>query len=177
MDKKKLDEILAAGEALGYVTYDANGVLDGSYWQLPPPDHYDRMILVPDNYKRQWWYNYKPNDTFDDLVEIPYVPPKPKIEDYTMSVQILMDQKVAERRYDGILQACTYALSTDAQFKAEGEACVRWRDAVWRYCYEQFEKFQSGQIEQPSVADLVASLPTMEWPVDADSETPVQSEG
>jgi hypothetical protein len=89
---------------------------------------------------------------------------KPTVPDYVTAVQSMLDLKAAERRYDNILSACTYATSTQPKFQAEGQACVAWRDAVWSKCYELMEQVDSGALAQPTVDELLAMLPAMEWP-------------
>lgn len=81
----------------------------------------------------------------------------------TAAVQDHMDKTAQTRNYDNIFTACSYANSTDPKFKAEGEACVAWRDAVWNTCYAILAAVQAGQRHIPSVDDLIAELPALEW--------------
>jgi hypothetical protein len=83
---------------------------------------------------------------------------------YVDAVQAHLDAEARTRNYDGILSACTYATSTVPKFKAEGQACVDWRDAVWSQCYTLLAQVQSGATPPPTVEALVASLPPMAWP-------------
>lgn len=89
--------------------------------------------------------------------------PDPTIA-YVNAVQARLDAEARTRRYDSILSACTYATSTVAKFRAEGQACVDWRDAVWSQCYALLAQVQSGATPAPTVEALVASLPAMAWP-------------
>lgn len=88
----------------------------------------------------------------------------PAVPDYVTAVQAMLDAKAQERRYDNILSACTYATSTQPRFQAEGQSCVAWRDAVWSKCYELMEQVDAGALAQPTVDELLAMLPAMEWP-------------
>lgn len=92
------------------------------------------------------------------------VPPPVTEVDYVAAVQGLLDATAQQRRYDTIMSACTYADSTNATFKAEGQACVTWRDAVWAQCYADLAAVEAGQMTRPSVLDFVASLPKLTWP-------------
>ena len=74
-----------------------------------------------------------------------------------------MDKTVQTRGYDNIHTACTYANSTDETFKAEGTACVVWRDAVWRKCYDILAEVQAGARAVPSAEELISELPKLEW--------------
>jgi len=95
-------------------------------------------------------------------------PEKPSAEQikaqYTVAVQAMLDAEARTHNYDGILSACTYATSTVEKFKAEGQACVNWRDAVWSACYAILAEVEDGTRNQPTVAGLISMLPAMTWP-------------
>ena len=97
------------------------------------------------------------------LPPVPVVPPT--VPEYIAAIQIRLDDKARERNYDSILSACTYVTSTVPKFQAEGQACVEWRDAVWAQSYALMAQVQGGEIAQPTIPELLAMLPTMEWPV------------
>jgi hypothetical protein len=103
-------------------------------------------------------------DIWDGATFTAPAPITPTIEQYTAAVQQHLDTKAQERNYDGILSACTYVTSTNAQFQAEGQACVAWRDAVWAHCYATMNAVLQGQQAAPTMDELIASLPTMAWP-------------
>ena len=81
----------------------------------------------------------------------------------TQVVQNYMDKTVQTRGYDNIHTACTYANSTDETFKAEGTACVAWRDAVWRKCYDILAEVKAGTRAVPTAEELISELPKLEW--------------
>ena len=81
----------------------------------------------------------------------------------TQVVQNYMDKTVQTRGYDNIHTACTYANSTDETFRAEGAACVSWRDAVWRKCYDILAEVKAGTREIPTEEELLAELPVLDW--------------
>lgn len=80
------------------------------------------------------------------------------------AVQGHMDAVAGTRGYDSIMSACTYATSSVAQFAAEGQAAVYWRDSVWSYCYGVLGAVQAGTRAVPTIPDLLAELPAMSWP-------------
>jgi hypothetical protein len=154
-------------QALRYVTFQPDGTLDGCYLQDPPEAHVDRMIVVGEDVAAAW-VNYRANEARDGIELAPPTPTEPAppaVPDYVTAVQLMLDTKAQERRYDNILSACTYAASTQPKFQAEGLACVAWRDAVWAKCYELMGQVDSGELPQPTVSELLAMLPTMDWPV------------
>jgi hypothetical protein len=95
-------------------------------------------------------------------------PPAPTPEEIqarlVAAVQGYLDKKAKERGYDGILSACSYASSTDAVFAAEGQACLAWRDEVWRKCYEVLDAVTAGERDVPTAEELLAELPALTWP-------------
>lgn len=90
--------------------------------------------------------------------------PLPTVDDYVVAIQSMLDTKAQERRYFGMESASTYAASTNPTFKAEADACLAWRDAVWLTAYQVLDEVTAGTRAQPTIADMMALLPTMEWP-------------
>lgn len=96
-----------------------------------------------------------------------YVPPLPTKEDLKAAleraVEVWLDTTVQQRSYKDIVSACSYANSTDHVFAAEGIACVKWRDAVWRKYYEILAEAEAGARDLPAAKELLAELPVLEW--------------
>ncbi|MGM9582378.1 MAG: hypothetical protein ACI3WU_01495 [Phascolarctobacterium sp.] len=97
-------------------------------------------------------------DFFNLFVDAPGIQ-----EALTKAVQEHMDTTVQTRGYDNINSACSYATSTDAVFLAEAQACVVWRDKVWRYCYDALADVTAGARDIPTAEQLIAELPVLEW--------------
>lgn len=85
---------------------------------------------------------------------------------YTRAAQSALDDFAKTRGYDGIMSACSYAASTDQQFRLEGEYCVALRDATWRQAYVILDDVVSWRAELPSVEAFLAMLPVADarWP-------------
>lgn len=94
----------------------------------------------------------------------------PTVPEYVAAIQAVLDTKAHERNYDNILSACTYATSTVPKFKAEGQACVDWRDAMWSTAYSLLADVNAGTMEQPTLEALLAMLPSLTWPDEAPAE-------
>lgn len=94
----------------------------------------------------------------------PHVPTAEEIQKMlTDGVQSYMDTKAQERGYDNIHTACSYANSTDEIFKAEGTACLAWRDSVWRKCYNILDEVKAGKRVIPTLEEVIAELPVLVW--------------
>lgn len=95
-------------------------------------------------------------------------PPPPTteqiIQGFVGSIQKHLDDFAKTRGYDGIMSACTYATSTVAKFKTEGQYCVQARDATWSMAYDLLDQVQTGEIDVPTEEEVFAQLPALAWP-------------
>ncbi len=100
-----------------------------------------------------------------EVVAVPvHIPTEAEIQaQLTAAVQAYMDSTAQTRGYDNIHTACSYSNSTDHIFAAEGQACLQWRDKVWRKCYTLLDEVKAGTRGIPTVEELVAELPVLEW--------------
>lgn len=78
--------------------------------------------------------------------------------------QLHLDVKAKTHGYDSILSATTFATFTNSHHEAEGQACIKWRDAVWS---AEFESMKGN----PTIDMLIASLPKIDWPILIASKT------
>ena len=104
------------------------------------------------------------------IVAIPE-PTKEELEErlqatMTDAVQSALDTFAKTRGYDGIMSACSYSNSTDAQFKLEADYCIQLRDTTWRMGYAILAEVKAGTRPIPSVEELIAELPvgSAKWP-------------
>lgn len=88
----------------------------------------------------------------------------PSVDDYSSAIARHLDATARLRQYDGILSAMTYRGDANPVFAAEAEALFAWRSAVWTYALAELAKVENDERGVPSVADLIAELPSMEWP-------------
>lgn len=84
----------------------------------------------------------------------------------TDAVQRALDAFAKTRGYDGIMSACSYSNSTDAQFKLEADYCIQLRDTTWRMGYAILAEVKAGNRPVPTVEELIAELPvgSAKWP-------------
>ena len=133
---------------------------------LPPNCTFE---APPDN--REGFYLKRVGETWE-YTAIPVVEDEPKELELTderrmkilsNAVQDYMDDTVATKGYDDINSACSYAVSEDPTFKAEGKACVKWRDAVWKRWFAICNEITSGKREIPTPEEVIAELPKLSW--------------
>ena len=79
------------------------------------------------------------------------------------NVQLMLDRKAQEKNYDNGFALSTYSNSTIPTFKEEAKKYIEWRDQCWMICYGLLDKYQSGEIERPTVDDVMNQMPTLEW--------------
>lgn len=84
--------------------------------------------------------------------------------DYARAIQAHIDATAQARGYADGDRLVGYVTSTIQQWAAEAAAFRDWRDGVWAYAIAEMAKVQGGTRPQPTVAELVAELPTMTWP-------------
>ena len=91
----------------------------------------------------------------------------PSFEDqkkvYENAVQAHLDAMAQTRGYDNTYTCLSYLSSTDEKWKRESNAFNVWRDNVWRKAHEILDAVLCGAIPQPTVEEVIAQLPKIEW--------------
>lgn len=92
-------------------------------------------------------------------------PPAPVLTstDYAAAVQEHIDDTARSRQYADGYAIASYVTSGNASWAAEAQAFVAWRDDVWTACYQTLASVQQGQQPPPTIAELIASLPAIQW--------------
>lgn len=86
-----------------------------------------------------------------------------RFKDIQTAVQSVLDGKAKEKNYDNGFAVASYALSTNDTFRSDAAKFIAWRDAVWAKCYQILDAYKAGEIEMPSVENVIAVLPELEW--------------
>lgn len=86
-----------------------------------------------------------------------------RFKDIQTAVQAVLDKKAKEKNYDNGFAVASYALSTNDTFRSDAAKFIAWRDAVWAKCYQILDAYKAGEIEMPSVENVIAVLPELEW--------------
>lgn len=97
------------------------------------------------------------------IVENEKPTPEQILKGYEDAVQKHLDTTAQQRGYDSTYTCLSYLNSTDEIWRRESNAFNAWRDSVWRKCHEILNAFLAGHIPQPTVAELLAKLPVMNW--------------
>jgi hypothetical protein len=138
----------------------------------PPP----RAYAVPDNVRRGWVKRWTTEPTRDadtgemlDAGAYEFQPPSgptfAQIQTrYVAAVQKRLDDFARTRGYDGIMAACTYALSQDPQWQLEGQCCLLARDNTWDTCYQVINAAEGNTEQLPAFDEFMALLPVLRWP-------------
>ena len=86
------------------------------------------------------------------------------VKDYEDAVQKYLDYTVQQKGYDNVYTCLSYKGDPDPIFSAEADAVLVWRSQVWRTTQGILNQWQQGQIEQPTISQVIAQLPTLAWP-------------
>lgn len=99
-----------------------------------------------------------------EIIAVEPSQPVATIIDYENAIQNLVDNTARERQFrDGVTLA-SYIGSTKANWAAEAQAFVAWRDNVWFYAYGELAKVQAGERQQPTVEQLLTEIAPVDWP-------------
>lgn len=98
-----------------------------------------------------------------EVVEYASPVPAPTVTDYENAIQALIEETAQSRQFRDAVTLASYTASTAPAWAAQAQTFVAWRDAVWQYTYQQYEQFQLGLLEQPSVAEFLSGLPVIDW--------------
>lgn len=88
------------------------------------------------------------------LIPIPAPTKNQTIALYNIAAQAHLDAVAQSWGYDSMVSAVSYVNSTNAQYKAEAEALIAWRDAYWTEAYT----IEAGTLPATSDA-FIAELP------------------
>lgn len=99
-------------------------------------------------------------DQDDTKLPVPKVPP-PTQDEYVTAIQTMLDTAAQDMGYDSILSAVTYADNHVPKFASEGGRFKNWRSDVWAAAFSIQEKVVAGDMPPPTVAELLAMLPTL----------------
>lgn len=83
---------------------------------------------------------------------------------FSGAIQAHMDDFAKAHDYDTIHTGASYAGDPNPKYDAEGTAMRNWRSAVWVYANAEMAKVLTGQRPQPTIEEMIAELPVIQWP-------------
>ena len=95
--------------------------------------------------------------------KVPSVPVAEIVKTYENAVQNYLDATAQAKGYDSTYTCLSYLSSTDETWHREANIFNVWRDTVWRKCHEVLNAVLAGEIQPPTVDELIAQLPEIEW--------------
>lgn len=98
-----------------------------------------------------------------------YVPPTPvppTLDEYKNAVDAHVEETARSKGYNSAAHLSGYATSTVPTWASEAAAFISWRDQFWLTAIEILRQVTAGEIEQPTIEDLIASLPVINWPAE-----------
>lgn len=133
----------------------------------------NKWELVKDHRGETWWKDHKTSIVIEELgdpldlgyfKDQPEAPPYiPTIQDYSLAIQRHIDATAKSKQYNDSVSLVSYINSTNQQWKQEAEIFTAWRDSVWQYAFNLLEQVQQGTLPQPTIEELVNSLPQINW--------------
>ncbi len=93
----------------------------------------------------------------------PVETPEQIIEVFKAAIQNTLDDAARAKNYDDIVSACSYAGYPNV-FQAEAIAFGQWRATVWAYGYGELDKVIAGTRPVPTIAEILAELPSLVLP-------------
>ena len=80
-----------------------------------------------------------------------------------LSIQLHIEDVAKSGGYDSALSCASYVSSTNPEWALQANKFITWRDGVWAYCYQEFDKLKSGQRQIVSVDAFINELPVIVW--------------
>lgn len=99
--------------------------------------------------------------TEDELAVALYPLPSPAEVRLSRAVQAHIDAVAKSRGYLHGFAMAGYA--TDPEHAFEAQPFVVWRGQTWKYAHAELAKARSGARSLPTVPELIAELPPIEW--------------
>jgi hypothetical protein len=158
-------------------SFDATSIPAAYAWVFPTPTPtYDSLLQyvvegtpkkTTDKTYEQTWQVVDKYTTQEEIDAAIAANEKSKLDamvrEVTQMVQNKLDDFAKSRNYDSILSAATYATSAIPKFQQEGQDAVNVRDTTWASLYKIMTDVMTGKRAVPTIADIMAELPVMEW--------------
>jgi hypothetical protein len=78
-------------------------------------------------------------------------------------IESLIEITAMSKNYKTSLSCASYAASTVPQWAQEAQAFIAWRDSIWVYCAQEFQKAKNGDRVIVSAEAFLTELPVISW--------------
>lgn len=102
-------------------------------------------------------------DTWDGTQFVKPAPPLPTLADYDTALTAHLDSVAQSRNWADRISLMARA-GFAGPWQADAIAFGTWADGCNVIGYTMLAEFQAGHIPQPTIAEVLAALPVMEWP-------------
>jgi len=99
----------------------------------------------------------------EDEFKPPELTPEQIQQKYVDAIQLFMDRKAAEKKYDNIKSAALRAALPNSPFHAEGLAAGTWMDNCWALSYQVLAEVKNGTRPMPTIEELIDMMPELVW--------------
>lgn len=137
-------------------------LIPGGCVETPPPAIPNGMMAVWDG--NAWDLMPLPTEQTAPSSETPVPTTQELVAQFTSAIDGHVEATARARQYNGAAHLASYVASTVPAWSAEALAFIAWRDQVWLFALSELAQIQSGTKPLPAVADLIASLPVIQWP-------------
>lgn len=125
------------------------------------PVHPDFIwVECPENCTTQWTYN---NDKTFTAPEVKTKDTDAKISELRMAVNYILDKQANKKNYQNSIDVVSYKESSSNKFKQDANEFIIWRDSVWSYAMEEFEKIRNNTRTVPTIDNFISELPAINW--------------
>ena len=136
---------------------DARPLTDEEYTNLLDGISQGKVLLPPDAEHAAPYLADPPPPTLEEQQEMMKA-------EFTTAIDTYMNTFAMTRGYDTMASAATYYDDEDSIFNAEGTYAKRMRSQIYRVSYAILNAVLSGQRPMPTIEEVMAELPKLEWP-------------
>lgn len=83
---------------------------------------------------------------------------------FTRAIEAHIEATAQARQYSSSVSCASYLNDPNPVWAAEAQSFIAWRSAVWAEVFATLAEVQAGERAVPTVTELIAELPAMEWP-------------
>lgn len=83
---------------------------------------------------------------------------------FQRAIEAHIEQTAQAKQYSSAVACASYIADPNPVWSAEAQAFIAWRSTVWSEVYATLAEVQAGERPVPTIDELLADLPAIEWP-------------